>query len=852
MSTALSERQPRTHLYTYPVKSLWLIALCFIFSGATGLIYEVLWARMLGLVFGATTFAISAVLAAFMGGLALGSALAGRLAARIRRPLLAYGLIEVGIALYALAVPLLFGLVNRFYALVWEQLHPGFYAFSLWRFVLSCAVLLVPTTLMGATLPVLAAALLRRSPAHTSASVARLYTCNLAGAILGTIAAGFLLLPALGVSGTIYTAALINIVVGFCALVIDSRYGRELATKGVVAGVVAGGTLDADANAVDADESPRGSEREESQRLLASVESGDAKFWLLCAAVSGFVTISAQVAWTRVLTMIIGSSTYAFSITVALFLLGLSGGAYLVARRKINEDLRRVIMKVELATAVSLFLSLMVINLAPAMLFYLGFRFELESWSGLLALQVFVAGLLVLLPAWLMGMVMPLVLVWASEKGGGDASVRWVGRSYALNTLGAIAGAFITGFILIPKAGTRITILFAAALSVIIAGLAYRPAAGVAGKRLRRALATGAAAVLIAMLFISAPRLRLNELTKGGYDTLVRVIARTRSIGAANQAQAGVPQTERILMYEEGPTATVSVRKDGEITTLAINGRTNASDKEDMPTQVMLGQLPLLLSPRIENGLIVGYGSGVTVGAMLQSPIKSLACVELEPSVINAGEYFNHVNNQPRKDARLRLIVDDARAYLRVNPERYDLIVSEPSHPWVPGVANLFTREFFELGRSRLSDDGVFMQWLQIYQLSNDGLRSVLATYQSVFPHVLVFRVGGAARGKDLLLVGSRAPLTLERIEERMAEPLSARELARVNIRGRSDIESWYVCDETQLGRALEGAIINTDDNMHIENRAPREAFLPLMDVNAAWIEGLAAKARLAHALAGL
>jgi spermidine synthase len=137
-----------------------------------------------------------------------------------------------------------------------------------------------------------------------------------------------------------------------------------------------------------------------------------------------------------------------------------------------------------------------------------------------------------------------------------------------------------------------------------------------------------------------------------------------------------------------------------------------------MPTQVMLGQLPLLVAPRMENGLIVGFGSGVTVGAMLQSPIKSLECVELEPAVVRAGEYFNHVNHEPLKDARLRLVVDDARAYLRVNPTLYNIIVSEPSHPWVPGVANLFTREFFELGRSRLTEDGVFVQWLQIYQLS--------------------------------------------------------------------------------------------------------------------------------------
>src|SRR5215213_6083349 len=181
----------------YSKTSLWLIGLCFVLSGATGLVYEVLWARMLGLVFGATTFAVSAVLAAFMGGLALGSAWAGKLAQRIGRPLRAYGLIEIAVALYAVAVPVLFRLVDHLYAFIWEQFHPGFYAFSLWRFLLSSLVLLVPTTLMGATLPILSAALLR-TPRKGATAVTRLYTCNLVGAIFGVVLAGFYLLPALG------------------------------------------------------------------------------------------------------------------------------------------------------------------------------------------------------------------------------------------------------------------------------------------------------------------------------------------------------------------------------------------------------------------------------------------------------------------------------------------------------------------------------------------------------------------------------------------------------------------------------------------------------------------------------
>ena len=827
-------------LRAYSKSSIWLIGLCFILSGATGLIYEILWARMLGLVFGATTFAISAVLAAFMGGLALGSALAGKMASRIKRPLRAYGIIEIGIAVYAIVVPLVFSGIDYLYAFIWEQFHPGFYAFSLWRFVLSCLVLLVPTTLMGATLPILSAALLR-SPNHKPTAVTRLYTCNLIGAIFGTIVAGFFLLPSLGVRLTIITAAAINFIVGIFAIIIDRRDERKPAQDETIKEATA--LEAADSPASDVAEPPRSSDNPQS----AIHNPQSQRFWLLCAVISGFVTISTQVAWTRVLTMIIGSSTYAFSIVVALFLLGLAGGAAIVARKKMTANLRRSIMNVELATAASLLLSIWMTNATPGLLIELGTSLQINSWLGLLALQLLIAALLILFPAILMGMVMPLVLVWASEPGG-DASVRKVGRSYAVNTLGAIAGAFMTGFILIPKMSTRSTILFAASLCLILAGFAYRPARENVDRDLHRSLAAGATAGLIVLLLIIAPKMKLDDLSIGAYDGLVRVLAKSR--GSVGETVNPGPDIHRLLLYREGPTATVSVRDDWGIRSMAVNGRTNASDKDDMPTQVILGQLPILVAPRMENALIVGYGSGVSVGSLLQSEIKSLECVELEPTAIEAGEYFNHVNNQPLTDPRLRLIIDDARTYLRVNPTLYDMIVSEPSHPWVPGVANLFTQEFFELGRSRLKEDGVFVQWVQIYQLSTESLRSVLATYKSVFPHVLMFRVEGAAKGKDLILVGSRQPLTLNRVGERMQDTRVAKELSRIKINAPADLESWFVCDETQLTPALDGAVINTDDNMRVENRAPREAFLPVMEANSAWIEKLAQASRAARNLA--
>ena len=788
---------------TEPSKpSISLIGLCFILSGATGLIYEVLWARMLGLVFGATTLAVSTVLAAFMGGLALGSALAGKFAQRIRKPLSTYGQIEIGIAVYALLVPLLFRMIDHLYAWIWQQLHPGYFTFSLWRFLLSGLVLLVPTTLMGATLPVLTAALVRSS--QDSNSVTRLYACNLAGAIIGTLAAGFVLLPTLGVRTTILVAAALNAIVGVFAITLQRRTNARAEHH--------------EPDPVNVDKDPAN------------------PIWYFAALASGFVTISAQVSWTRTLTMIIGSSTYAFSIVVALFLIGLALGAWFIARKDRSQRLRSAILKVEAYTVLSLLFSLFVLNKIPALLITLGLRLHVSSWTGLLALQILSATLLILVPAVLMGMVMPLVLIWASTDRAN--AVARVGRSYAVNTIGAIAGAFITGFILIPKTSTRFTLLFAAICCVVVACLAYQPSGR--DPALKRSAAIGLIPVLTIVLFIVAPRMNLADLSIGAYDSLVRVLAKTRE-GVKEDAEAPGPNVHELLMYEEGPTATVSVRRDQNTVSMAINGRTNASDSNfDMPTQVMLGQLPVLIAPKIDNGLIIGYATGVTVGSMLQSQVQSVTCVELEPGTIAASEFFNHVNNRPLDDPRTTLIIDDARTFLRVTPNRYDMIVSEPSHPWVPGVANLFTQEFFELGRARLSDEGIWVQWVQIYQLSIESLRSVLATYQKVFPHVLVFRVGGLSNGKDLLLVGSNRPLNLDRLAERLGDPRMAAELARVDLKSQADIRGWYVCDESRLGPAVAGAKINTDDNMHIEMTVPREAFRPLMQSNADWVQALA------------
>jgi spermidine synthase len=804
-------------------KAFVLIAVCFTLSGAAGLIYEVLWMRMLGLVFGATTVAISVVLTAFMGGLALGSAIGGKVAARFGNALRAYGVIEVAIGLSAICLPVIFRIADVLDAMVWQTIHPGSLVFSLVRFVMVSAVLLIPTMLMGATLPIIVSAV-RQFGDSQAVTISRLYGLNLLGAIVGTIIAGFFFLPAFGIRVTIWIAAATNLFAGTASLLFSRRsYAR-------------GNSRD---NQFLSDEA--------TQAEVFVTAANARAFWFLCAFCSGLVTIGMQIIWSRLLAMIIGSSTYAFALVLALFLLGLALGAWVVSLAVTGDShrLRRVVFLVQLFTVVALFMSLRITNAVPGMLVSFGFRLGINSWAALLVLQALAAMILILVPATLMGMIMPIVLTWAGQSAASGAPVaRIVGQAYALNTLGAIAGALVTTFVLVPMASSKFAAFCMAAISLGIAAVAYQSRGSTWDGTLVRGLSIGTAALLmVAMLFVW-PRLNLSELSVGAYDSYIRVLAKARGGAPDNQQspdhqQSNGPDDHRLLMYAEGRTATVSVRRDWGITSVAINGRTNASDADDMPTQVMLGQLGVLTAPRLDHGLIVGFATGVTAGSVLQSPIKSLVGVEIEPAAIASAKFFEHVNNHPLKDSRLRMIVDDARTYLRVNPTQYDLIVSEPSHPWVPGVANLFTREFFTLGHERLRDDGVFVQWLQIYQLSTENLRSVLATFHGVFPHVAVFRIEGSAKGKDLILIGSRQPVRLDLINERMKDARVAADMKRVGLANSTDVMAWFVCDESRLDSALNGAVINTDDNMHVETVAPREAFRPTMDENAKWIEAL-------------
>ena len=751
----------------------WVVAVLgavFLLSGGAGLVHEVVWARLLGHVFGATSFAVATVLAAFMGGLALGSWWMGRRPPMADRRRL-YAFLEVGIGLSALVLPFLLGLVEPFYAWMWRQFQFSFAVFSVLRFFLAGGLLLPPTIMMGATLPALADYLSGLRGRRLGAEW--LYTLNLAGAAVGAAAAGFVLMPSLGVWGTVVIGASLNIAIGALVLLLP-----PLADP------------------------PRVGAREAAPR-----PSG---LFLAAAFVSGFLSLATQVAWTRVLVLIVGSTTYAFSAVLLVYLVALGVGSAWASRRGAHTaDIRPLLGVMQLLMALAMLAAVYAVNKLPFWYVRLLNVWQPASLPSAVALNVSVVFAILFVPVLFAGTVLPLVLVGAlppSRRGTGAI----VGTLYGVNTVGAILGAVLGGFVFVPLLGSARTLA-----GVSVAGAAMGVVFLLAGERTawRTAVAFGAGALVLGGA-LARPEWRPGPLNAGVYEhrrmKLVKSMLSGRDVD--------------VIYHREGPTATVVVTqwKQGQ-RALSINGRPNASDvPADMPTQVMMAAAPLLLAPRTEEVLVIGWGSGVSAGTALRWPIRRVTAIELEPAVIEASRLFEHVNYQALDDSRLRLYEDDARHMLLASEDTYDVILSEPSHPWVTGVSNLFTREFFELARVRLRPDGVFAQWVQAYEISWETYRSILATFQSVFPEVLVFVPPGT---QDCILVGSRRRLRLDlaELDRRWTQEGPRLEADRAGLARPEALLAVAYLGPDAVRTVVRGAPINTDDNMYVEVNGPRE-----------------------------
>ncbi len=760
------------------------LLLCFFFSGAAGLIYQVAWSKSLGLIFGHTAYAVATVLAVFMGGLAAGSAWLGRWSERRERPIALYGWIEFGVA--ASGAVSLAGLAGVRAAYVAAYPYAAVHGAALLalRFVGAAIVLFLPTFLMGGTLPVLVRGLARNS-AELGTRLARLYWVNTAGAVVGTIAAGFLFLPTLGLRQTLGVAVGLNLLAGTLALWL-SRGEDVLA--------------------------PAPSKLQAENRL--SPETNLSRFLLVSFAGVGATAMAYEIGWTRLLSTQLGSSTYAFTLMLATFLTGIVLGSAIFELWNRTHEVSQItfaLTQTFTATAALAFLILFprLVEVLPPIL-----RATHESFRGLVLAQ-FAASALAMLPAAVVfGFNFPdaTLLIAGRRSPSPSGNGRSVGRAYAWNTLGAIVGATATGFWLLPLLGSFHLLAATAVANLLLAAVL---SAGRAPRRI--ILFAGNIALLIAVAIVGFSN-RFYDPAVAAYNTVMY------------WDLYNVPLTLRenahlvdIVYFADGLNSTISVARTDDYISLRTNGKVDASN-HDVSTQLLLGHLGALARPP-RRVLLIGFGSGMTAAALAAYPeLEHLDIVEIEPAVIDAAPLLAELNHNVLRDPRVRLTLDDARNFLFTTREKYDLIVSEPSNPWIAGVATLFTREFYLAAQSRLVPGGVFVQWLQAYSLYPEDLRMVLATFLSRFHGATLWH----GDEPDLLLMAPNVPTPdiLNRTQALYSNARLQEDFKRLGMDDPLGLFGYYLLDDDALRSFSAGAPVNTDDLTLLEYHAPRSLLI--------------------------
>jgi spermidine synthase len=763
-------------------------AAAFFFSGFSALFYQIIWLRKLTTIFGNTTLAISITLAAFMAGLAIGSYAFGRRADRVARPLRLYGWLEIMIGVYCLGSLALLNAVHMSYVSLAHRLafdSPWLVSFQFWA---SFLVLVAPTALMGGTLPVAIRGLVRDLEA-IGPQVGRLYGINTLGAAVGVLCVGFFLLPVLGLQGSVRLAAAINVAVGLAMLRLDARTARP----------------EAPVRSRDTSR-PGPAEGSLSRPLLAALAIG--------FAFSGFSGLALEVVWTRALSLYTGSSVYAFSAILLSVLVGIALGSLLVGRCLGHRQITPAwFAATQLGAGASTLILVLAYNGLAFVFLRLVVSFQ-KSYPLLLALQVLVIMGCLALPTLLSGAAFPIATrIWVQRS---SAVSQGVGSLYAANTVGCIGGALAAGFLLIPRIGLRSTVLLCAGLYVLTG------AAVLLGGRGRARLLAGLSLALltVAVLFLPgwSPELMISQFFRAPAPSAERpasiVVKAERAL-----AEGG----RKILFYREGSLATVAVYQRLDTRALAVNGKVDASDGAfDMSTQLLLAHLPLLIAPNAKSVLVVGLGSGTTCGAAGLYRVDNIDCVEIEPAVAQAARYFERVNRGVLSDPRFHLIIADARNYLAATRRRYDVITSEPSNPWIAGVASLFTVEHFQALHDSLSDDGVVCQWLQLYSMAPRDIASVISSFVRVFPDATLWWV--AWNHADVALIAQKRPWKVDvpRLIARCQQnPQIQEDLRRARFDSPLSLLSYLVFGPADLRRLADIGQLNTDDFPSLEFSTP-------------------------------
>jgi spermidine synthase len=760
------------------------VFLCFFLSGAAGLIYQVAWSKALGLIFGHTAYAIATVLAVFMGGLAAGSAFFGRWGKTQTAPLAVYSRIEfLAGAAGALSLVGLAG-VRWLYLAASAHVSGMQAALLALRFLGVAAVLFIPTFLMGGTLPILVHGVTRNRE-ELGKRVSQLYWVNTLGALAGTVLSGFALLPRLGLRFTVGVAVLMNVLAGLVA-------------AGVAKGF--GGTPVAPEEAFPEDESGGG-----------VVEQASAKWLLILFGMVGATAFAYEIAWTRLLSIEIGSSTYAFTVILAAFLAGAAIGS--VIFQKVCAGPRRVAVRtfaltqtsIGMAAIASLILFRWIPAVIPALL-----RETHQTFGGLVLAQMVTCGLTVLPMATIFGFNFPTVLVLLGGKAGAESGrTEAIGKGYAANTLGAIGGSLVTGFALVPWLGSFRVIAIAAAVNMLLAvALEW----SVPEVRIRQVAISLAGCVLAIVVGFSSYFYNpsLLSLSAALYGNTFEGRLTLEEIAATND-----------LVYSaEGLNDSIAVIRSDNYVALRVNGKVDASTG-DARTQLLLGHLGAALHRAPRRVLIVGYGSGMTIAAVARYPdVEKIDCVEIEPAVVRASPYLESLNRGVLSDPRVNVIFDDARNFLLTSRDKYDLIISEPSNPWIAGIAALFTNEFYAAARSRLAPGGIFVQWAQAYSLAPEDLKMIARTLARHFAEVTLWR----AEAPDLLFVGrtETPPLEFARLRGLWHLAGLREDFEAMNVHRPEGIVAYFLLDDAPVRQLAAGSVLNTDDLTLLEYHAPQ------------------------------
>jgi spermidine synthase len=747
----------------------------------SGLIYQVAWIKALGLIFGHSLFAIATVLAVFMAGLATGSAYIGRWRSDTK-PVTLYAYIELLVA--ATGILSLVGLsaVSWLYVRLYPDAANLPALLLALRFFGAVAVLFVPTFLMGGTLPILARVVARNSD-ELGAGVSQLYWVNTSGAVVGTLLSGFVLLPALGLRRTVAIAVALNVLSGFVAFRIPKGLDHQQDRKN----------------------SEKHSEAVTPSPIVGPQPTLTLLLFLF--AVVGCTAFAYEIAWTRLLSITVSSSTYAFTTMLAMFLTGIVLGSasfrYFTARSgKISLV---TFSKTQTWIGAAALLSLIAFHwLLPVVPFLL--RATNRTFGGLLLAQLVISALTVLPVATIFGFAFPMVIaLFAATASAGDTSSTIVGRAYAANTVGSILGSLAAGFWLVPSLGSFRVIAAAAGVNLLLA----------AATSSRRILLLAFNVLLVvAAIFVGSS----SSLSNRSLFTLSTVLYGTDYQGRLTLDE--IATTSDLVFAKDGLNDSVAVSRSDNYVALRINGKVDASTG-DTRTQLLLGHLGAAFEPAPRRVLIIGFGSGMTASAVARYPdVERIDCVEIEPAVINAAPFLSSLNRDVLRDPRVHVIFDDARNFLLTTRDKYDLIISEPSNPWIAGVATLFTDEFYAAARRTLTPGGKFVQWLQAYSLAPADLNMVVATLIPHFADVTLWR----AAGPDLLLLArsDNTPFKFSRLRSLWQNKPLHDDFESMDVHEPEALTAYFLLDDAALRKMSEGVAVNTDDRTLLEYHAPR------------------------------